>query len=132
MNGIESVGHMTPTRFFVVTAVLELGAGLILLAAPGLVIGLLFGPSEIQPAVAIGRLAGAALLSLGAACWWARRDGGSAASRALVSALLIYNAAVVALVVSAVFGPPGPLLWALVVVHGAMAVWCVRSLRAGR
>ncbi len=132
MNGIESVGRLPPTRFFVVTAVMELGAGLVLLLAPALVIRLLFGASEIPPAVAIGRLAGAALLSLGAACWWARRDGESTAGRALVSSLLIYNAAVVALVLSAAFGPPGPLLWAVVVVHGAMAMWCVWSLRAGR
>jgi hypothetical protein len=132
MSSIESVGRRTPAQFFVATAVMEVGAGLALLLAPALVIKLLFGPSEIQTGVAIGRLAGAALVSLGAACWWARHDGGSAASRGLVSGLLIYNAAVVALVLSASFGSLGPPLWAAVVVHGAMAIWCVWSLRIGR
>lgn len=123
---------MTSTQFFAVTAGMEVGAGLALIVAPALVIRLLFGPSEIQTGVAIGRLAGAALVSLGAACWWARHDGGSAASRGLVSGLLIYNAAVVALVLSGSFGSLGPALWAVVVVHGAMAIWCVWLLRVGR
>jgi hypothetical protein len=129
MTSTESVARMTPTQFFVVTAVMEVGAGLALLVAPALVISQLFVPSEIQTAVAIARLAGAALVSLGAACWWARHDDGSAASRGLVSGLLIYNAAIVALVLTATFGSLSPLLSALAVVHGAMAVWCVWSLR---
>jgi hypothetical protein len=119
----------TTAQFFVVTAVMEVGAGLALLVAPALVIRLLFSPSEIQTAVAIARLAGAALLSLGAACWWARHDGSSAESRALVSGLLIYNAAVVALVLAGNFGSVGPPLWSIALVHGAMAFWCVWLLR---
>ena len=108
---------------------MEVGAGLALVVAPALVIGLLFSPSEIQTAVAIARLAGAALLSLGAACWWARHDGGGAASRPLVSGLLLYNAAVVALVLAGNFGSVDPLLLAIILVHGAMASWCVWLLR---
>jgi hypothetical protein len=132
MSSIEPVGRVTTRQIFVVTAVMEVGAGLALLVAPALVVGLLFGPSGIETGVAMGRLAGAALLSLGAACWWARHDGGSAASRGLVGGLLTYNAAVVALVLSATFGTVVPLLWAVVVVHGAMAIWCAWSLRVGR
>jgi hypothetical protein len=128
----DAQDRMSSTQFFVVTAGMEVGAGLALIVVPALVIRLLFGPSENQTGVAIGRLAGAALVSLGTACWWARHDGGSAASRGLVSGLLIYNAAVVALVLSGSFGSLGPPLWAVVVVHGAMAIWCVWLLRAGR
>jgi hypothetical protein len=131
MRSNASVGRMTRTSFFMVTAMMEVGAGLSLLVVPALVISLLFGPSGIQPAVAVGRLAGTALVSLGVACWWARHDGDSEASRGLVSGLLIYNAAVVALVLSATFGSLGPSLWAVVVLHGAMTVWCVWSLRVG-
>jgi hypothetical protein len=47
---------------------------------PTLVITLLSASPATNTAVAIGRLAGAALLSLGAACWWSRGDAGSAAS----------------------------------------------------
>jgi hypothetical protein len=120
---------MTTTQLFAVTAVLEVGAGLAFLVAPALVISLLFGPSELQTAVAIGRLAGAALISLGAACWWARHDDVSSASRGLVNSLLIYNAAVVALVLAGRLGARNPLMWALALTHAAMAVWCVRSLQ---
>ena len=108
---------------------MEVVAGLALLVAPALVIRLLFSPSDIQTAAAIARPAGAALLSLGAACWWARHDGGSVASRALVSGLLIYNTAVVALVLAGNFGSVGPLLWAIALLHAAMALWCVWLLR---
>jgi hypothetical protein len=132
MSRIESVGRMTPTQFFVVTALMEVGAGLALLMAPALVIRLLFGSSEIQTGVAMGRLAGAALVSLGVACWWARHDRGGAASRGFMIGMLIYNAVVVALVLSATFGPLVGPLWAVVVLHGAMAIWCVWSLRVGR
>jgi len=123
---------MTSTRFFAITAGLEAGAGLALIVASTLVVKFLFGPSEIETGVAIGRLAGAALLSLSVACWGARHDGGSAASRSLVSGLLIYNAAVVALVLSGSFGRLSLLRWAAVLVHGGMSIWCVRLLRVNR
>ena len=115
------------TRLLIVTAVIELGAGLTLLVAPALVIRLLFGRAvDVFPAVGMARLAGVALLSLGAACWWARHEDRSAVSSALVGAMLIYNAAVVTLGVVGALGAPGPLQWAAVVLHGALAIWCVR------
>jgi len=123
---------MTNNRFFEVTAGIEIGAGLALIVAPAFVISLVFGSSQIPAVVAVGRLAGAALVSLGAACWWARHDGRSAASRGLVSSLLIYNVAVVALVLCGSFGALSSPLWAVVAAHGALAIWCVLLLRSGR
>ena len=120
---------MTTAQLFAVTAVMEAGAGLALLVAPVPVISLLFVSSEIQTAAAIGRLAGAALITLGAACWWARHDDVSTTSKGLVTSLVIYNAAVVALVIAGNFGVPGPLIWTFAVLHGAMAIWCLRSLQ---
>jgi len=129
MSSPEPVGRTAVTQLFIVTAALEVGAGLILLLAPAPVITLLFGPAvDAFPATAMARLSGAALLSLGAGCWWARGDERSVASRALVRALLLYNAAVVALLLFGGFGPLGPPLWAVVAIHGAMATWCARSL----
>ena len=111
---------------FVVTAVLELGAALALLAVPAVIIGVVFGSRvDVLAAAGLARLAGAALLSLAAACWWARHDLQSAASRALVGALLIYNGAVVALIIAGALGALGPLQWAVMVLHGVMAIWCV-------
>jgi hypothetical protein len=129
MSSPEPGGRTAVTQLFIVTAAIEAGAGLVLLLAPALGITLLFGPAvDAFPATAIARLTGAALLSLGAGCWWARDDERSAASRALVRAMLLYNAAVVALLLFAGFGALGPPLWAVVVVHGAMAIWCAQSL----
>ena len=107
---IEPIARPGIAPFFVVSAVMEVGAGVALLVAPDLAIRLVFGTAGTEARVALGRLAGAALLSLGAACWLARRDGISAASRALVSGMLIYNAAVVALVLTGSLGSVGPLL----------------------
>ena len=122
---------MTARPFLAVSAVMEVGAGLALLIAPAPAISLVLGFSATE-AAALARLAGAALLSLGTACWWARHDDGSAASRALVRGMLVYNAAVVELVLSGSFGLLAPLLWALVVLHGAMALWSVRIVTGQR
>ena len=115
-----------------VTAFLEVGAGVALLVVPAPVLELIVGSGESHTGAAMGRLAGAAILSLGAACWWARGDSGSHAARGLVGGLLTYNAAVVALVLWGSLGAPNPILWAAVVVHGVMALWCVRFLWIGR
>jgi len=124
-SAIESAARTGMAPFFIVSAVMEAGAGLALLAAPQLAIGLVFGTSGTEAAIALGRLAGVALLSLGTACWLARNDGTSTASRALVSGMLVYNAAIVALVLTGRLGLPGPLLLGLAAVHGGMALWCL-------
>ena len=129
---IESVGRTANSPFFVVSAVMEAGAGAALLAVPDLAIRLVFGSSGTEAAVALGRLAGGALLSLGVACWLARHAGASAASSALVSGMLIYNAAVVALVLAGSLGAIGPLLLGVTVLHGGMTLWCLLLLRGGR
>jgi len=129
---IESVGRTALAPFFVVSGVMEIGAGVALLAVPDLVIRLIFGPPGTETGIALGRLAGVALLSLGAACWLARHDGINAASRALASGMLIYNAAVVALVLTGSLGSPGPLLSGVALLHGGMALWCLQLLRRWR
>ena len=126
---IASVGRTALAPFFVVSGVMEVGAGVGLLAVPDLVIRLVFGSPGTETGIALGRLAGAALVSLGAACWLARNDGINAASRALASGMLIYNTAVVALVLAGSLGPVGPLLSGVVLLHGGMALWCVQLLR---
>ena len=116
---------MNVAQLFIVTAVIESVAGLTLLVAPAVFIRLLFGSAvDVFPAAGVARLTGAALLSLGAACWWARHEERSAASRALVGGMLIYNATAVALVIAGALGALGPLQWAAVVLHGALAIWC--------
>jgi len=117
--------------FFTVSAAIELGAGVALLAFPSAAVKLLLGsPLDTPAAVALGRLAGAALLTLGIACWRARGDVQSRAARGLVIEMLIYNLAAVAVIVSVGLGGTlvGKLLWPAVALHVVMAIWCVRDL----
>jgi hypothetical protein len=68
-----------------VTAVLEAGTGVACLLVPRLPAALLFGS---PPAGTLGlilvRFIGAALLSLGMACWWAANDPASRAAAGVV------------------------------------------------
>ena len=117
-----------------VTALAEAGVGLTLLLSPPFVARLLLGVSLDAPAALIvGRIAGAALLSLGAACWLARDDGPSRARRGLIAAMLLYNSAAAAVLANAGAGVRlvGVLMWPAVALHAALAVWCIVCLRKG-
>lgn len=114
-----------------VSALLELGAGLVLLGLPSETVSLLIGtPLETPGSLSVARVAGVALLALGIACWLARGDAQSVAARGVVAAMLVYNvgATTVLAYAGAGFGLHGIALWPAVVLHGVMAVWCVFSL----
>jgi hypothetical protein len=117
------------------TAVIEVGTGLVLMASPSLLATFLLGASLDTPAaLTVGRITAAALLALGVACWLARLDGQSRAATGLVAAMLLYNLAVVAILASAGIGSGrvGVALWPAVVLHAVMAVWCIACLRNKR
>jgi hypothetical protein len=117
----------------IVSAAIEIGAGLGLLVSPLTIVWLLLGSSLESPAsLALGRVAGAALLSLGVACWLARQQGSAASG--LVAAMLLYNTAVGAILAIAGSGSDlvGIALWPAVAIHAAMAVWCIACLRNER
>jgi hypothetical protein len=121
-------------KLLIVTASVETPIGLVLLSSPPLVARLLLGASlELPPAVIVGRIAGAALLSLGAACWLARNDGPSRARRGLVAAMLLYNCAAVGVLANAAASLSfvGVLIWPAVAVHTALVLWCIACLRGG-
>jgi hypothetical protein len=117
------------------TAVIEMGIGLVLVGSPSLLTALLLGSSLDTPAaVTVGRVAGAALLALGVACWLARHDGRSRAATGLIAAMFLYNVAAVTVLMYAGIGSGlgGVALWSAVVLHAAMGVWCIACLRSQR
>ena len=122
-------------NLLIVTAVVETSIGVTLLLSPPFVAGLLLGVSLDAPAALIvGRVAGAALLSLGGGCWLARDDGPSRAVRGLIAMLLLYNCAAGAVLTDAGarLGLVGALMWPAVALHVVLAVWCVAYIRSGR
>src|SRR4051794_13919051 len=97
-----------------VTAVVEVAAGVGLLLLPVVAFELLLGVSRPAPeAVFVGRVAGAALLAIGVASWAARPDKHSSAQVGLLAGLLLYNCAAAALLVYAGLGlsMDGVALW---------------------
>jgi len=119
------------SRLLKLTAIIETATGLGLMAVPSVVVRLLLGsPLDTSGAVMLGRVAGAALLALGVACWLARDDTQSRAARGLVVAMLMYNIPATALLAFAGIGLGlhGIALWPAVVLHAVMAIWCITTL----
>jgi hypothetical protein len=115
------------SRFFILTAAIEAGAGLGLLAAPDMATKLLLAADIAGAAIPVARIAGVALLALGVASWLARDRETSA----LVSAMLLYNCGVaLILAIAGLSGMAGVLLWPAVAMHIAMAVWSAFTLRS--
>ena len=117
-------------RLLILTALIEAATGLALLAVPAVVVRLLLGAEISGASIPLGRVAGAALLALGVACWLARGDTQNLAARGLVAAMTIYNLGAVAVFTVAGLGSKlaGIALWPAVILHAAMTVWCITSL----
>jgi hypothetical protein len=115
-----------------VTAIIEAGAGLALLAVPSVTASLLLGaPLDSPVAVSLARVGGAAILALAIVCWLARCDAQGRASQGLIVAMVFYNIAVAAVLACAAIsdGLHGVLLWPAVVFHVAMGTWCIARER---
>ena len=119
-------------RFLTLTAIIEAATGFGLIVIPSVVVRLLLGsPLDTPAVVTLGRVAGAALLALGVACWLARNDRQSRAARGLVVAMLVYNIVATAVLAFAGIGLGlhGVALWPAVLLHAVMAIWCIVCLR---
>ena len=118
-------------RLLILSAVIEAGTGLALLATPSLFAQLLLGATLDAPAaLTVARVAGAGLLALGIACWLAAHDTQSCAARGVVSAMGVYNLGAVLILGAAGVqsSPVGIALWPAVVLHVGMGFWCIASL----
>ena len=115
------------------SAVIEGATGLGLLLTPSGLVWLLFGSALDVPLVLLlGRLAGAALLALGVACWLARSDEQSSAAVGVIAAMWLYNATATALLAygGLGLGLSGRGLWPATVLHVGMLVWCSVCIRS--
>jgi hypothetical protein len=115
----------------ILTGFIEVGTGALLLVLPSVPLALLLRVSVAAPeTLLVGRIAGAALLALGVACWAGRSDGRSATHRGLLTGVLIYDVAAAAILAYAglASGLAGVALWPAVALHTALAAWCAASL----
>ena len=113
-----------------VTALLEGVTGLGLATVPSLVVSILLGTSFTDPAaILIGRLAGAALITIAIACWLSRDN---TLSPVMVKTMVCYNIFATTLLGYSVFVEKicGPGLWPAVIIHSALLVWSLSSLRS--
>jgi len=118
-------------NLLVVTAVIEVGAGVALLGFPSATVGLLLGPPlHAPPPATLVRSCGAVLLALGFACWLASRDTGKPSARRMVAVMTAYNLSAAAVLGMVGMRAPsvGILLWPAVVLHAATALWCAVRL----
>ena len=122
---------MQRKHLLIVTALAEVGTGVVLLVQPSVVFRLLLGVSfEAPEAVVVGRITGAALLAIGVACWLARNDRHSPAQRGVLIGVLIYDAAAAVLLAYAALelSLAGIVLWPAAALHTVLAGWCVACL----
>jgi hypothetical protein len=119
------------------SAAVEAVTGLALIAYPPLVTLLLLGKRLSGPGIALGRVAGFALLSLGLACWPAGEavDGKTPGHRAM----LTYNLLVALYLLGLGIGgeSTGMLLWPAFVLHALLTIllaraWFSNSLQSGK
>jgi hypothetical protein len=126
------VGFLMARKYLlIVTAVGEGGTGLLLLFLPTFLLALLLGVEQAAPeALVVARIAGAALVTIGVACWLARNDHGGRAQQGMLAGVLIYDvgAAGVLAYAGLVLSMAGIALWPAVVLHTALGVWCVVCL----
>jgi hypothetical protein len=118
-------------KLLIVSAVIEVGAGLALLCCPSTIVALLLGsPLDAPAAVTLGRLAGSALFALSVACWFATHDAQSCAAKGVIAAMTLYNLGAVVVLGSAGIQsrPAGVALWPAVILHALMTAWCVTVL----
>lgn len=119
-------------KLLLVSALIDLVAGLLLLLFPAQVAMLLLGLRLLTPVDQIYlRLVGALLIVLGVACRAACDEAYSRHEHGLVVVMLLYNILIATAFVyaSLALGASAIGLWPAVILHAAMAVWCMASLR---
>jgi hypothetical protein len=113
-------------------AILEAATGLALMIHPALVAQLVFGAGVSGAGMALGRVAGVALLTLGVACWPGRKAGNRDAPA--LRAMLTYSLLVTLYLayLGGVVHLAGMLLWPAVAAHVVFTILLVAAWRKDR
>src|SRR5271167_5034055 len=116
---------MTTRTLIAVSAAIEAATGLALIAAPDFVANWLLGTGLSSSGIAVARVAGFGLLSLGLACW----PGAAGATPQVTRALLTYNllAALYLGYLRVGGGFVSYLLWPACILHALLAVLFARA-----
>jgi hypothetical protein len=112
------------------TALVEGATGLALLIIPAVVVSLLLGVSLTEPGgILLGRMGGAALISLAIGCWLSKND--SKISIVVIKAMVVYNtlAALLLAYAGLIEHFSGIGLWPALLLHAVLSIWCLQSLR---
>ena len=119
---------MTARTFVRVSAAIEAATGIALIVSPGLVVQILLGVGVAETGIAIGRVGGFGLLSLGMACW---PNGDEVTVRA-TWVLFLYNllASLYLCYLRVGGGFTGYVLWLVVGLHAVLAVLLARPALA--
>ena len=117
---------MAAVRLLSVAAVIEAVTGVALIIDPQAVSPLLLGADLAGAGIAVARVAGIALLSLGLVSWMSRQD---ANNYAVLSAMLTYNLLVTAYLIYLGLGAHlvGILLWPAVGIHAVLTLGFARA-----
>lgn len=109
-------------KLLALTAAIEAATGLALMVHPALVVRLLLGADLSGAGLALGRVAGFALLALGSGCW-PSREAPSGLAPAL-RAMLTYNLLVTIYLTYLGIGGElvGSLLWPAVAIHAVVTL----------
>jgi hypothetical protein len=104
-----------------VAAAIEAATGLALIIYPQAVASLLLDADLGAAGIAVGRVAGIALLSLGLACWMSRK---AANESAVLVAILTYNLLVTTYLIALGFAGElvGLLLWPAIAIHAVLTL----------
>ena len=115
---------MTTRTLVLIAAALEAATGCALIVKPDAVAHLLIGADLSSGGIAIGRVAGFGLLSLGMACW----PGEDVVAAQVTSALFTYNllSALYIIGLGVVGGFAGYLLWPAGAYHALLALLLAR------
>jgi hypothetical protein len=119
---------MTTKALVMVSSTIEAATGLALIIDPELVARILLGTDLLGGGIAVSRVAGAALLALGLACWPGKDD----ATAQTTCALFIYNflAAIYLGYLRAGGGFVSYLLWPVCALHALLALLLARPAYA--